>query len=148
MIDDQAKKKSSKILDDESISDLFGIVLEEKKPKAAGKKGVKTKKPAGKRKGTKAAKPPKKDNVIQLPISRRKTESEVPGRKKSDKGRKKLSQAEVVASAVNRSKKGLTIKELSSKTGLSASQLYAVLHRLKQEGKITNATRGVYIKAG
>ena len=141
----KAKKKSSKILDDDSISDLFGIVMDEEKPYKARKKRGKIAKPPKKRSETKTAKGSKKGNVIQFPTSRQKAGVATTRRKKLEKGSKILTEAELVAKAIRRSKKGLNIKELSSKTELSATRLYAIVHRLKQEGKIVNVSRGVYI---
>lgn len=144
----KAKKKSSKILDDDSISDLFGIVMDEEKTYKARKKGGKTTKTPIKRSGKKTAKASKKGNVNQFPTSRQKAGVAATRLKNPAKGNKILTEAELVAKAIRRSKKGLNIKELNAKTELSATRLYTIVHSLKQQGKIVSASRGVYIKSG
>jgi len=50
----------------------------------------------------------------------------------------------VVFKSIEESTSGLSIKELQQLTGFSANKLYAILFRLKQQGKIDNVCRGVY----
>jgi hypothetical protein len=48
---------------------------------------------------------------------------------------------------INRSKKGVRIEELRSKTGMGENNLRVSLYRLKKRGEIKNAGKGIYIKA-
>ncbi len=52
----------------------------------------------------------------------------------------------LVTHYVDRSKNGLSIKELQKSTGFSAKKLYGILFRLKQQGKVENPAYGVYKK--
>ena len=48
---------------------------------------------------------------------------------------------------INRSKQGVRIEELRKKTGIGENNLRVSLYRLKKRGAITNAGKGIYIKA-
>ncbi len=126
---DKAKKKSDRILDDSGISDLFGIVMDEEGPFGSKKRsrGIQGK-------------------AKLLAASRLKTKSASPNRNELEKARNVTIEAELVEKIVGKSKEGINIKELSAKTKLSATRLYTIIHRLKQQGKIVNQSRGVYIK--
>jgi uncharacterized Zn finger protein len=52
----------------------------------------------------------------------------------------------LVAYYVDKSKNGLSIKDLQKSTGFPAKKLYAILFRLKQQGKVKSPAYGVYKK--
>ncbi len=53
----------------------------------------------------------------------------------------------LVTHYVDKSKKGLTIKDLQTSTGFPARKLYGILFRLKQQGKVENPAYGIYKKS-
>ena len=54
---------------------------------------------------------------------------------------------EAVLKLINRSKKGVSIDDLRKKTGIGENNLRVSLYRLKKRGEVTNASKGIYIKA-
>ncbi|MEA3468162.1 MAG: hypothetical protein U9R57_08070 [Thermodesulfobacteriota bacterium] len=52
----------------------------------------------------------------------------------------------LVAHCLDKSRKGLSIKELQENTGFPARKIYGILHRLKQQGKVKNPAYGIYKK--
>jgi len=52
----------------------------------------------------------------------------------------------LVTHYVDKSKKGLSIKDLQASTGFPARKLYGILFRLKQQGKVKSPAYGVYKK--
>jgi len=52
----------------------------------------------------------------------------------------------LVAHYIDKSKNSLSIKDLQKNTGLPAKKLYAILFRLKQQGKVKSPAYGVYKK--
>jgi len=68
------------------------------------------------------------------------------GRKKVKKAEKK-SDTDTVYSFIKKSKKGIDSKTLKNKTSLESKTIQNIIKKLKNQGKITNAGRGIYIKA-
>jgi len=52
----------------------------------------------------------------------------------------------LVAHYIDKNKDGLSIKDLQKSTGFPAKKLYAILFRLKQQGKVKSPAYGVYKK--
>jgi uncharacterized Zn finger protein len=119
----KTRKKTAKVIDDADLADLFGIDMDlkpdfsDKEPKALKGK-VSTKKTA-----QSVHAPAKHKNIPKSPQT---ATARV---------------AAIIAEGIS----GVTIADLVTKTGYPKSKLYAVVHRLKQEGKIKNASHGVYI---
>jgi len=111
----RARRKSSRVMDDSSLSDVFGIDLEDSAP-------VKTKTRKAKstvRKKTAAGKPAKVTQNDMSPI-------------------------EVVAEIIKKSKKGVSIATLEQKSGFDKKKIYGLVHRLRQRGRIKSVSLGVY----
>jgi uncharacterized Zn finger protein len=121
----KTRKKTGKVIDDADLADLFGIDMEHKpnfsskEPKVLKDKAV-AKKPA--QPGLTSLKPKKIPKSPQTATAR-------------------------VAAIIAAGTSGLTIADLVTKTGYAKSKLYGIVHRLKQEGKIKNASHGVYTSA-
>ena len=98
-------------------------------------KGSNAKKPKSVRRGP--GRPPKKTAGRK---SSRKTAT-VP-RKSSGK-----TAIDGILKLINKSKQGVRIEELRKKTGIGENNLRVSLYRLKKRGAITNAGKGIYIKA-
>ena len=60
---------------------------------------------------------------------------------------KKASVLETVYGVVSRSKKGVTMAVLKTKTGFNPRQLSNALYKLTKKGDIKSAARGVYVKS-
>jgi len=112
----KAGRKSSRVMDDSSLSDVFGIDLEGNAP-------VKTK--ARKARST---------------VRKEKTATEKPAKVTQND----TSPIEVVADIIKKSKKGVGIATLEQKSGFNKKKIYGLVHRLRQRGRITNVSLGVY----
>mgnify|MGYP003960773069 CR=1 FL=1 len=51
----------------------------------------------------------------------------------------------IVAGIIKKHKKGADIAKLKKVTGFKEQKLYNIIYRLKEEGKIQNLSRGIYI---
>jgi predicted Rossmann fold nucleotide-binding protein DprA/Smf involved in DNA uptake len=58
-----------------------------------------------------------------------------------------LSAGETVLAIVKRSRKGIDKATLIKKTGFEGRKIWDIIYRLKKEGKIKSAGRGLYVKA-
>ncbi|EFK07381.1 conserved hypothetical protein [delta proteobacterium NaphS2] len=130
----KARKKSSRVIDDSDLADVFGIDMEGPAvPKAKGKKSG--------RKGTAPKKPPKG--------TRTKASTEKSGKgaalKKRPETRTPKTLFETVVGAVKKSKKGVTVAMIREKTGLSETQIRNAVYRARRQGIIKNSGRGIYI---
>ena len=121
----KTKKKSAKVIDDADLSDIFGIEIDNK-PDFSKKRTKTLKKRSAVKKSTKPIERPR-DQKKQQKIAKTATVW--------------------VAELIIANKKGSTINKLVEKTGYSKTKLYAIVHRLKQQGKIKNKAHGVYTKA-
>jgi hypothetical protein len=61
-------------------------------------------------------------------------------------GRRKETATGTVLAIVEKSIKGVDTETLKKKTGFSDKKIWNMINRLKREGKIRNAKRGVYVK--
>jgi len=52
-----------------------------------------------------------------------------------------------VVGIVRRSRKGVTVATIREKTGFGETQIRNTIYRARQQGKIKNKERGVYISA-
>lgn len=131
----KARKKTSRIIDDSDLSDVFGIDMESPAvPKAKVKKTG--------RKVTAPKKPPKRTNAL----------TGKSGKRAVPKKTLPVPQApgtlfETVVGIVKESKKGVTVAMIREKTGLSETQIRNVVYRARRRGEIKNRGRGVYISA-
>lgn len=132
----RAKKKTSRVIAESDLADVFGIDMEEpviskrKKTKSA-KKTSKTKKPS-------SLVSKKSKSVVGK--SRKKTVS-----KKAKPGKKVKSPFDTVVGIVRRSKKGVTVAIIREKTGLDDKQIRNFIYKAKRQGRIKNLKRGVYL---
>ncbi|MBW2630568.1 MAG: hypothetical protein JRC90_02195 [Deltaproteobacteria bacterium] len=115
----KARRKSSRVIDDSSLSDVFGIDLEDTVPVK-----VKTRK-------------------VKSTIRKKKTAAEKPVKIARDD----MSPIEVIAEIIKKSKKGVGIATLRRKSGFDEKKIYSIVHRLKKQGRIKNVSWGVYAGA-
>ncbi len=111
-----ARRKSSRVLDDSSLSDVFGIDLEDTVPVKVKTGQAKSKIQAPKAHAEKPA------TVMQ---------ADVPP-------------IEIIAEIIKKSKKGVGIATLEHKSGFDKKKIYGLVHRLRQLGRIKSVSWGVY----
>ncbi|MCP4149418.1 MAG: hypothetical protein GY757_16845 [bacterium] len=134
----KAEKKTSRVIDDADLSAMFGIQLEEPMgsvPPAASLQPSKKAKSKVPSKVKKAAKQTALSRVKKANVALAKPK----GKEKS------VLPIDVVAGIIIGSKEGVDAIELRHKTGLEAGKIYALIYKLKKEGRIKNLSRGFYI---
>ena len=137
----KARKKTARVIDDSDLADVFGIDMESPvKPKK------KRKKTAKKEEGTK--KPPKSTpKKVKTKALTGKAGKKVTPKKTSPRTKKPKTPFETVVGVVRRSRKGVTVAAIREKTGFGEIQIRNVIYRARQQGKIKNKERGIYISA-
>jgi len=125
----KAKKKTSRVIADSDLADVFGIDMEEpmiskKRKTKAAKKTSKPKKPL-----SLASKKSKSKTII------------------GKSGRKTKPPFDTVVGIVRRSKKGVTVALIREKTGFDDKQIRNFIYKAKRQGRIKNLKRGVYISS-
>ncbi len=129
----KARKKTARVIADSNLADVFGIDMES----PVGPK-------KGKKKGTGNKKPPKPKTGKVKPMAGKAGEKTAPKRiLTSRKAPKTL--FETVVGIVRESKKGITVATIRKKTGFGEIQIRNVIYRARQQGKIKNKARGIYI---
>ena len=63
------------------------------------------------------------------------------------KAKKKVTATDTVLSIIKGRKKGVDTATLRKKTGYDRNKIQVIIYRLKKQGKIKNAARGVYVNA-
>lgn len=121
----KTRKKTAKVIDDADLADLFGIDMD-LKPDFSGKEPKALKEKASAKKPAQPVHPPA-------------THKNIPKSPQTATAR--------IASIIAAGTFGVTIADLVTKTGYPKTKLYGIVHSLKQEGKIKNASHGVYIAA-
>ena len=128
----RTKQKSAKVIDDADLADIFGIDMDFQPNFASSESDpVKKKSASGKPVEKKEA------HSVHLPDSRKKRKT-LPRQPKNA--------SERVAAIITAGDAGITIADLVAQTGYPKSKLYTIVHKLKQEGRIKNASYGVYVK--
>ncbi len=158
----KAEKKSSRVIDDSNLSDIFGIEMDEPVKNTEPKK-AKTEKTAKKvaakaepvkktgKKEPAEAEPVKKTREMTISVSFQL--GDVIARIKSARNKVKEesapeeSVADTVTGVVRRSRKGVSVADIQKKTGLDERQIRNAVYLAKKQGKIKSARRGVYVKA-
>ncbi|MBL7203781.1 MAG: hypothetical protein ISS63_05540 [Desulfobacteraceae bacterium] len=105
--------------------------LEAAKPKA---------KPKAKAKAKAKAKPEAKAAVRVRPAKKR-VVRKVPTKKKE-----KVTAIDTVFKMIKRTKKGVNTASLKKKTGFSDKKIWNIINRLKKQGEIKSARKGVYVE--
>ena len=129
----KARKKTARVIADSDLADVFGIDMES--PVAPKK---------GKKKGTGKKKPPKPKTGKAKALARKAGKKAAP-KKISTSTKKSRTLFETVVGIVRESRKGVTVAMIRKKTGFDENQIRNVIYRARQQGKIKNKERGVYI---
>ncbi|MFC1885872.1 hypothetical protein ACFLZM_02295 [Thermodesulfobacteriota bacterium] len=114
----------------------------EKMIAAAGKpeKTVAKAKPAKKA----ISKPPKK------PVTKTEKKAiakKVAGKSATAKKESKITAPEIIMGVIESSEQGVDLGTIKEKTGFQGQKLYSTLSKMKKQGKITNPSKGIYVKA-
>ncbi len=129
----KAKKKTSRVIADSDLADVFGIDMEE--AVVSRKKAAKAKKPI--RRTSKKTK-------SKSAIGKRKKKA-VP--KKASPKKKAKSPFDTVVGIIRRSRKGVNVASIREKTGFDDKQIRIFVYKAKRQGKIENKSRGVYVSS-
>jgi putative endonuclease len=122
------------------------------KPKKAAAKKAAPKKAAAKKtvaKKASAKKAAAKKKVAKKKAPAKKTAAKKTGAKKKAPAKKaaKVTAADAILKAVNRTKKGINTADLMKKTGFDNKKVANIIFKLKKQGKIKNPEKGIYVKA-
>ncbi|MBV5318703.1 MAG: hypothetical protein JZU50_12950 [Desulfobulbaceae bacterium] len=147
----KAKRKSAKAFDEADLSSLFGIELDTPPDfdRQDRKTGVKLPAAiAGKLATQPPATGPAKDTPKKNPARNSATPKLGPPAQKTPikRNRPPLSPIDQVAALVAKHKAGVDADTLAQITGIAKTKIYALVHRLKLQGIITNKSHGVYVK--
>lgn len=136
----KAKKKTTRVIDQADLADVFGIDIEE--PVDVKKKKAKAPKRASKRKKS------------LLPVSKKAKAGSATGKagaktlpKKAAPKTRDRSRLDTVVGTIKRSRKGIAVAGIREKTGLDDKQISNIIYKAKKQGRIKNLKRGVYIPA-
>ena len=80
-------------------------------------------------------------------VAKRKPAKKVTAKKPAAKKRIQLTAADTVFGIIKKRKKGIGTAELMEKTGFDQKKTYNIVYKLKKQGKIKSAGKGVYVKA-
>jgi hypothetical protein len=70
-----------------------------------------------------------------------------PAKKSTTKKPAKLTAADTILGIIKKRKKGVGTAELMKKTSFDQKKTYNIVYKLKKQGKIKSAGKGVYVKA-
>jgi hypothetical protein len=76
--------------------------------------------------------------------AKRKTTKKAPAAKRSAKA----TDQDRVLEVIRRNKKGVTTAQIKKKTDFGDRKIWSVINRLKRQGMVKSAGRGVYVKVG
>ena len=91
---------------------------------------------------------PKKKTAAKKTTAKKTVAKKAPAKKTTAKKTtaKKTGVLDTVLGLVSRSKKGVDVVTLKSKTGFGSRQVSNALYKLSKRGQIKSASRGVYVK--
>jgi len=118
---EKARKKTSRVMDESNIADVFGIELENETIEIP-----KIEPPSEKLKKSKSA---KEKLLTSKPIKLQ-----------------EISAAYIVYEIIGKSRKGIDLKAIAEKTGFDEKKIYQIVYRLKKQGRIIDAVKGIYRK--
>jgi uncharacterized Zn finger protein len=128
-------KKSARVIDDADLSGMFGIDMEDapnspKTKESAPSKTVPEK--SGKKPLIRKA---RAEKTAKAGTSPKIVPETAP-----------LSDVEIVAKVIPKTRKGMDIAAIVKKTGFEERKIYNIIYRLKKQGRVVNVERGIYRK--
>ncbi len=139
----KARKKTERIIAESDIADVFGIEMED--TVVPGKK--KSLKTPGKKSGKRKSSPAKKKKGTRSRKTKSPTQKKTAAKRTVSKTGVKKPPFDTVVGIIRRSKKGVTVTAIKEKTGLEVKQIRNCIYRAKNQGKIKNKERGVYVSS-
>ncbi|MBW1707262.1 MAG: hypothetical protein JRJ86_19230 [Deltaproteobacteria bacterium] len=136
----KAKKKTTRVISESDVADVFGIDMEETVAKS--KKKAKVRKRTSKKKKSLTSVTKK---VKGKAATKKKAKKAVP--KKAKPKKKAKSPFDTVIGIVRRSRKGVNVARIREKTGFDDKQIRTYIYKAKRQGKIKNKSRGVYLSS-
>lgn len=127
----KADARSAKVLEEDDLSSLFGIELDNPPPFDREKIKVTNKKVVGQR-------PPEAVSQNLRQAGRKTLTSRIVA---------DLPPIDQIAALIAGQEDGVNADILAEKTGLAKTKIYALVHRLKLQGKIKNKAHGIYVQA-
>jgi len=143
----KADKPSARILDDSDLAGMFGIEMDDAHHPAVDDPVDRI---APRRKQRKKTETPKSKPLSSAGKRSGVRRPAAGTRQKSGKAAANPSRTagETIERIIRRSRKGVDIPTLVKKTGFDERKIYNAIYRLKKNGRIINAARGVYKKNG
>ena len=84
---------------------------------------------------------------VKTKVAKGKPAKKAAPKKPSAKKPVQLTAADTVFGIINKRKKGIGTAELMKRTGFDQKKMYNIVYKLKKQGKIISAGKGVYVKA-
>lgn len=101
-----------------------------------------------------AAAPKKKARAKRKPATKKKivrrgrpTKKKAAPKAKAKKAPRKETATGAVLNMIKRSRSGVSTTQIKKKTGFDDRKIWGIVNRLKKNGKIKSAKRGIYVKA-
>ena len=98
--------------------------------------------PARKPRAAKKAAPKKRVAAKRKAAPKKKVAKKAPARRGA-----KVTAIDKVAGIIGKSKKGVTTAQIKQKTGFPEKKIWDIVNRLKRQGKVKSAKKGIYQKA-
>jgi len=134
---EKAKNKTSRVLEDINISDLFGIDMESDSTNIKPPKIKNKKQPANSITGKIKENNQKSDKKQKNSLTK----------KSYKKAKSNIKDIDIILKAIQQAKKGIAIPALQKQTKIKDRQrLFNCVYQLLEKGKIKRISRGVYMK--
>jgi len=95
--------------------------------------------------------PVAKKAAVRKPVRKaapkRKVVKAAPKRAAKKPAAKRVTAVDTVYTIISRSRKGVEVSALKTKTGFNDKKIANIVYKLKQQGKVKSAAKGVYSKA-
>lgn len=86
------------------------------------------------------------DKLEKSKSAKPKPVKKAPAKKTSAKKAGPITAVDTVLAMINRSKKGVNTETLMKKTGFNQKKISNLIYKLKKQGRIKSAEKGVYVK--
>ena len=119
--------------------------------KAPAKKATSPRKPAARKPA--ARKPAARKPAARKPASRKsapksKVVKKAPARAvKKNSAAKRVTAVDTIFGLISRSKKGVSVDTLKSKTNFNDKKIANIVYKLKKQGKVKSISKGLYVKS-
>lgn len=95
--------------------------------------------------------PANKKTAVRKPVRKaapkRKAAKAAPKKAAKKPASKRVTAVDTIYTMISRSRKGVAVADLKSKTGFNDKKVANIVYKLKQQGKIKSVAKGVYSKS-